>query len=101
MQILQKMGYKTKTDHETERKVRADTKRLEEQRLAAVQETLETRIRVLQPYIAMYNSVSHGTYGVSVKDFNFACQKADAIENSAVIQGADAGYFKQLKINKW
>ena len=64
------------------------------------QRALENRLRALPAPITTYNSVSRDTRGESIEDFKFSCQKADAIENSAVIQGADAGYFKQLKTNK-
>ena len=64
------------------------------------QRALENRLRALPAAITMYNSVSRDTRGESIEDFKFAYQKADAVGDSAVIQGADVGYFKQRKTNK-
>ena len=64
------------------------------------QRAFENRLRALPAPITTYNSVSRDTRGESIEDFKFAYQKADAVGDSAVIQGADVGYFKQRKTNK-
>ena len=64
------------------------------------QRAFENRLRALPAPITTYNSVSRDTRGESIEDFKFAYQKADAVGDGAVIQGADVGYFKQRKTNK-
>ena len=64
------------------------------------QRALENRLRALPAPITMYNSISRDTRGESIEDFKFAYQKADAVGDSAVIQGAGVGCFKQRKTNK-
>ena len=64
------------------------------------QRSFENRLRALPAPITTYNSVSRDTRGESIEDFKFAYQKADTVGDSAVIQGADVGYFKQRKTNK-